>query len=221
MRRTAAIVLAASGPLCVGILRLLLPYYTASDSAATARAVAAHPGRESAVLWLGLIATVTLVPGLVEVRNRFPAGRFRTLSFGLTMLGYLTLPVLLIEDAVLWVAQSRGLNPALTGRLLDGLHPSYDVGLGVFILAHVIGTTLIGVLCLRRKVLPAPAAWALTISQPLHFTATVVLGSPQLDLVGWSLTAATMGMLAAQPAPDRDRQRNDSGELLRSPARSS
>jgi hypothetical protein len=203
MRRFAPIALAAVGPMCVGLLRLLLPYYTAADSTATARAVAAHPGRESAVLWLGLVATVTLVPGLVEVRNRFAPGRLRTWSFGLTTVGYLVLPVVLVADAVLWVGQHRGLQPAVTARLLDGLHPTYALGLGVFILAHVVGTTLIGVLTLRRRALPVPAAWALTISQPLHFVATVILGSPEVDFVAWSLTAVTMGMLADRVVSDR------------------
>lgn len=199
MKRLATIGLAVAGPISVGFLRLLLPYYTDPTSAASARSVAAHPGRESAVLWLGLVATVTLVPGLIAVRDRFGPARLRTWSFGLTTVGYLVLPVLLVGDAVLWVGQHESIGSATTGRLLDGLHPSYDVGLGVFVLAHVVGTTLIGVLCLRQRRLPAALAWALTISQPLHFTATVVLGSPATDLVAWVMTAAAMGALAASP----------------------
>ena len=177
MKRLPTIGLAVVGPLSVGFLRLLLPYYTEPDSVASARSVAAHPGRESAVLWLGLIATVTLVPGLFAVRDRFDPARLRSASFGLTVVGYLVLPVLLVGDAVLWAGQHEGLGATTTGHLLDGLHLSYDVGLGVFVLAHVIGTTLIGVLCLRQRRLPVALAWALTISQPLHFTATVVLGA--------------------------------------------
>lgn len=199
MSRAPRIALAAVGPLSVGVLRLLLPYYTDSSSAASARSVASHPGRESAVLWLGLLATVTLVPGLLAVRDRFAPARLRTWSFALTTVGYLVLPVLLVGDAVLWVGQHQALAAATTGGLLDGLHPSYDVGLGVFVLAHVVGTTLIGVLCLRQGLLPTVLAWALTISQPLHFTATVVLGSPVIDLVAWVMTAVTMAALAALP----------------------
>ena len=97
------------------------------------------------------------------------------------------------------VGQHQALAAATTGGLLDGLHPSYDVGLGVFVLAHVVGTTLIGVLCLRQGLLPTVLAWALTISQPLHFTATVVLGSPVTDLVAWVMTAVAMAALAALP----------------------
>ena len=204
MRKYAELALAVTGPLAVGVLRLLLPYYTAADSTATARSVAQHPGRESAVLWLGLIATCTLVPGLAAVRNRFAPGRLRTWSFGLATLGYLVVPVVLLGDAVLWVGQHQGLSPAATGRLLDGLHPSYGVGLGVFVLAHVVGVTLLGVLCLRGRVLPAWASWALVVSQPLHFLTTVFLGLAWVDLLAWVLTALAMGMLALKTPPVAD-----------------
>jgi hypothetical protein len=195
--RAPAIALAVFGPMCVGVLRLLLPYYTSPDSAAAARAVATHSGHESAVLWLGLAATLTLVPGLYAVRAALPPGRLSTVGFTLTLLGYLTLPVLLVADMVLWTGARQDLDPAATGTLLDGLHPAYGVGLAVFVAAHVLGTVLLGVACLRDHALPTALGWALTVSQPLHFFTTVFLGVPWVDLVAWSLTALAMGWLAA------------------------
>jgi hypothetical protein len=197
VNRATAIALAACGPVCVGLLRLVLPYYTSPDSAAAARAVATHSGHESAVLWLGLAATLTLVPGLYAVRDALPPGRLSTVGFTLTLLGYLTLPVLLIADMVLWTGAHQDLDPAATGTLLDGLHPAYGVGLAVFVAAHVLGTVLLGVACLRDHALPTSVGWALTVSQPLHFVTTVFLGLPWVDLVAWCLTALAMGWLAA------------------------
>ena len=199
--RVPAVVLAALGPVCVGLLRFTLPYYTASDSTATAHAVAAHPGRESAVLWLGLVATLTLVPGLYAVRSALPAGRLRSWAFGLTMLGYLSLPVVLVGDMVLWTAVMQGLDATTTAKLLDGLPPAYGVGIGVFVVAHVSGTVLLGVLCLRNRLVPLAVGWALTISQPLHFVTTVFLGLAWVDLVAWSLTALAVGWIAAVHSP--------------------
>jgi hypothetical protein len=196
MRRATGVALAVIGPAAVGILRLLLPYYTAADNTATARAVIDAPGRENAVLWLGLIATLTLVPGLYAAREALAPSRLRDWSFGLTLLGYLCLPIVLIGDALLWTAADHNLEPATIARLYGGLHPTYDIALGVFILAHVIGTTLIGVLCLRTNALPPLVAWLLTISQPLHFVTTVFLGLAWLDLIAWMLTALAMGWLA-------------------------
>ncbi|MEO5654065.1 MAG: hypothetical protein ABIN79_06155 [Marmoricola sp.] len=201
MSRPLRILLAVIGPVCVGALRFLLPYYTAPDSTSSARAVAAHLGQESAVLWLGLAATLTLAPGLYAVRDTLPTGRLRTWALGLVLIGYLSLPVVLVGDMVLWTGVQQGLDPARTGALLDGLHPAYGAGLGVFVVAHVLGTVLLGVLCLRGGVLPTALAWALTISQPLHFVTTVFLGLPWLDLIAWGLTAVAMGWLAAGAEP--------------------
>ncbi len=203
MNRAATFCLAVLGPASVAILRFLLPYYTATDSAASARAVAAHPGRESAVLWLGLVASLTLAPGLYAVRDRLPAGRLRPWAFGLTVVGYLSLPVVLVGDMVLWSATNAGLDADTTGSLLDGLHPVYGTGLGVFVVAHVIGTVLLGVHCLRTRVLPTAIGWVLTISQPLHFVTTVFLGLPWVDLVAWGMTALAMGSLAGVAHPMR------------------
>ena len=36
------------------------------------------------------------------------------------------------------------------------------------------------------------------MSQPLHFIATVILGSPQVDFVAWSLTAIGMAVVARE-----------------------
>lgn len=197
MKRPLAVALAACGPVSVGLLRFLLPYYTAPDSTSAAQSVATHSGPESAVLWLGLAATLTLVPGLYAVRDALPAGRLSTVAFSLTLVGYLTLPVLLIGDMVLWTGARQSLDPVTTGKLLDGLHPAYGVGLAVFVAAHVLGTVLLGITCLCGHALPTNLGWALTISQPLHFTTTVFLGLPWVDLVAWSLTALAMGWLAA------------------------
>ncbi len=204
MKRPLTVLLAVIGPMCVAVLRFLLPYYTATDSTASARAVVGHPGQQSAVLWLGLVATLTLVPGLYAVRGALPIGRLRAWAFNLTVIGYLSLPIVLSGDMVLWTGARQGIEPAVTGQLLDGLHPAYGVGLGLFVAAHVLGTVLLGVLCLRSRVLPSAVGWALAISQPLHFATTVFLGLAWVDLIAWSLTALAMGWLAAAPRIARD-----------------
>lgn len=206
MNRVSAIALAASGPACVGLLRFLIPYYTAPNSSAAAQAVAAHPERESVVLWLSLAAILTLAPGLYAVRHALPASRLSAVAFSLTLVGYLTLPVLLVEDMVLWTGAQQLLAPTTTGKLVDGLHPAFNVGVSVFIAAHVLGTVLLGVACLRGHALPTSVGWALLISQPLHFVTTVFLGRPWVDLVAWSLTALAMGWLAATSKVPRERQ---------------
>jgi hypothetical protein len=206
MSRRTALLLLPLGPLCVGFLRLLLPYYTAGDSTASARAVAAHPGRESAVLWLGMLAVLTLVPGIYAARSFLPQTRLRAWAVGLVVAGYLCLPALLAGDLILWLGADQGLDPQLTGKLIDAVHPSYDVSLGIFVVGHVIGTVLLGIACLRSGRLPAGICWALVVSQPLHFLTTVFLGLAWLDLLAWSLTALAMGTIAVALAQQPEEQ---------------
>ncbi|WP_344773332.1 hypothetical protein [Nocardioides panacisoli] len=174
----------------------MLPYYTASGNKEAAVDVAANPGTESLVLWFGLIAALTLVPGLYSIRDRMAPGRLRTTGFTLAVIGYLCLPGLLAVDLLLWVGTDQGLSTAIVADLADGVHPAALVATGLFVPTHIIGIVLIGVLALRSGHLPKPVAWLLVVSQPLHL-ASIILGLPALDLVAWSLTALGMAWLAA------------------------
>jgi hypothetical protein len=204
MKKAAIITLAAAGPMTVALLRFVLPYYTASDNREAAVDVGAHPGTESLVLWLGLIATLTLVPGLYAIRDRMPAGRLRATGFALAVIGYLCLPGPLGIDLLLWVGTDQGLPAGSVADLADGVHPAALVATGLFIPTHIVGIVLIGILALRNNLLPPAVAWLLIGSQPLHLAA-VILGMPTLDLLAWSSTALGMAWLAAT-LPQRDQE---------------
>jgi hypothetical protein len=195
MKRLALMLLPV-GPFCVAVLRFLLPYYTSDGNLATVRAVDAHPGRESAVLWLGLIALVTLVPGVITAATVLPASRLKSWALALSVPGYLCLGVLLAEDYLLWSGAHAHADPQEVAGLLHALHPSIYVGTAIFVVGHVVGTVLLGIALLRSGRVPAWAAWAVTVSQPMHFIAAVIVGSPTLDLVGWSLTGVGLAVVA-------------------------
>ena len=188
------------GPAAIAVLRLLLPYYTESDSAGMVAAVDAHPGRQSAVLWLAYIGILTLVPGLFAAARvcRDASPRLTTWALALSVPGYLSLGMLVGADHLLWSASDAGLSRADAVAVVDAGHPSIDVAIGVFVLGHVIGTALLGLALLRSGRIPAWAGWAIAVSQPLHFIATVILGSPQVDFVAWSLTALGMAVVARE-----------------------
>lgn len=197
MSRQLALLLLPVGPLAVALLRFLLPYYSATGNLASAQAVAAHPGRESAVLWLGLIAVLTLVPGVLLAAELLPATRLRTAALVLVVPGYLCLPALLTSDVILWTGAHLGLDPRQTGQILDGLHPSMGIALAIFIVGHVLGTVLLGVAYLRSGLIPAAVSWLLIASQPLHFVTTVFLHLAWVDLMAWTMTAFAMYVIAA------------------------
>lgn len=195
MKRVALLLLPI-GPMCVALLRFLLPYYTANNSLATVRSVYAHPARQSAVVWLGLIAILTLVPGVLAVASALPPSRLRSWAVGLSVPGYLCLGVLLAEDYLLSAGATAHTDAHRLAAQLDAMHPSFAVGTGIFVLGHVVGTVLLGIALLRSGRIPAWAAWTVICSQPLHFVAAVILGSPTLDLLAWSMTAVGMGAVA-------------------------
>jgi hypothetical protein len=198
-------VLMPVGPALVLLLRLLLPGFTADGATQSAEAVAQFPGRESAVLWLGYLATLTLVPGVIAAGGLARRGAPRLAAWAVALLvpAYLSMGALITGDAVLWSGHRAGLPAAATAAVYDHLHPSIGLAVGVFVLGHVVGTVLLGLALLRSRTIRAPFAWALTISQPLHFAAFVVLGIQALDVVAWGLT--TVGMAAAAVALVRGR----------------
>lgn len=193
------------GPAAIAVLRLILPYYTAGTPADTVAAVSADPGRQSLVLWLAYVAILTLVPGLVATAGicREGAPRLTTWALGLAVPGYLSLGMFVGSDHVLWSVTNAGLSGADAVAVLDAGHASIDVAIGVFVLGHVIGTVLLGLALRRSGRIPLWAAWAIIVSQPLHFVATVFLGSPQVDFVAWSMTAAGMVLVAREVLRDR------------------
>jgi hypothetical protein len=82
--------------------------------------------------------------------------------------------------------------------------PASGVGFGVFVLGHVIGMILLGAALWR--IIPRWASVALIVSQPLHFTAFVILGVQPLDGLAWGLTAVGFAAcsLAVLRTPDSE-----------------
>jgi hypothetical protein len=193
------------GPAAIAVLRLILPYYTEGDAASTIAAVDADPGRQSAVLWLAYIGMLTLVPGLIAAARicRDAAPRLTTWALGLAVPGYLSLGMFLGSDHLLWSVTDAGLSGADSVAVFEAGHLSIDVAIGVWVVGHVVGTVLLGLALLRSGRIPAWAGWAIAVSQPLHFVATVILGSPQVDFVAWSLTAVGMAFVAREVLKDR------------------
>jgi hypothetical protein len=187
------------GPLSIAVLRALLPYNT-TDSAATITAkVAAHQGTQNATLWLTLIAMITLVPGVIAV------GLLATRHA--RILGTWGMALAVASFSLLWATTSvdfaalagarSGIGAGTTTALLDNLNasPPMAVATTAFITGHILGTILIGIALLRARAIPAWAAWALTISQPLHFVFAVIAPVRALDAAAWGLT--TIGFAAA------------------------
>jgi hypothetical protein len=186
-RLLAALVLPI-GPLAVAGLRYLLPYFTASTPRETATDVLAAQGRQSSLLWLGLIATFTLLPGVLAVGRltRRGAPRMTAAAMLLVVPGYLALTYMIGSDLVLWTGAQAGLDASALADLADTVHPTSNVAAAVFVIGHVIGTVLLGLALLRSRTVPAWAAIVTVVAQPLHFVAFLILGNPTLDAAAWT-----------------------------------
>lgn len=196
-RLLAALILPI-GPLAVAGLRYVLPYFSATTPQETAASVIAAEGRQSVVLWLGLIAAFTLLPGVLAVGHltRRGAPKLTAAAMLLVVPGYLALTYMIGTDLVFWTGARAGLDASTLAELAGTVHPTSDIALGVFVLGHVIGTVLLGLAMLRSRTVPVWAAIVTAVSQPAHFVAFVILGSPALDCAAWTANGIAFAVAA-------------------------
>jgi hypothetical protein len=180
------------GPAAVAVLRYVLPYDTVDDSSTMVRKAIAEPGRASLVLWLGLVAVLTLVPAAYAVgrMTRLRAPQLTAAAMVLLVPGYLALGWLGAGDQLLWIGPEAGLTASEVTRLYDAAHPTTEIAGVFFVIGHVAGTILLGIALWRSQVVPRWAAVAVIVSQPIHVVAAVVVPNHTLDLIGWGLQAA-------------------------------
>lgn len=196
--RLAIALITPVGPLAAAVLRTVLPYDTTDSSDAIAAGVAGHEVAESAVLWLALVAMLTVVPGAISL-GVAAAGRrplLGTAALVLSVAGFSALPV--IPDAVALSGVQAGLPLSGVARLIDESQgqPAVLVGGVVFVLGHVLGVVLLGIALWRAGIVPGWAGAVLSVSQPLHFVFAVVAPNHLLDGCAWGLTAVGFAVAA-------------------------
>jgi hypothetical protein len=196
--RVLAAVILPIGPAAVAGLRFILPYTTSDDSTEAVRLVAAHQTAQSAVVWLGFLACLTLVPGVIfagRVVGR-ATPRLAAAATVLLVLGYLSMAWLTVGDAFVLFGIRQHLPEDSLAAMYESVHPAATVAGGLFVLGHVLGTILLGVGMLRGRVVPVWAAVATIAAQPIHFVAAVIVPSHPLDLFGWGLNAVGFAALS-------------------------
>ncbi|MEV4507490.1 hypothetical protein AB0K00_00835 [Dactylosporangium sp. NPDC049525] len=190
-RRVAAAVLLPLGPLSVAVLRGVLPYFGAGGNRETITQTAAHLGRQDAVLWLSVVALATLIPGTLAAgrlaQRRAPV--LTVLGVGLLVPAFAAL-FFFAGDPTIRALAGGTVDPDTATRVLDAqaaLAPVNAAGF-LFVAGHILGMILLGAALWRAHAIPAWAAVAVIVSQPLHL-ACVILGNQPLDAAAWGLTA--------------------------------
>ncbi|GIG56329.1 hypothetical protein Lfu02_07010 [Longispora fulva] len=198
VRRVGAAVLLPLGPLSIAVLRGVLPYFGTGDDQETITATAAHLGRQDAVLWLSVLALVTLIPSVLAA-GRLAQRRAPALTLaGLVLLvpAFAALPFFAVDPTVRVLA-SGTVDPRTAATLLtelSGLAPVAVAGV-IFVAGHVVGMVLLGAALWRSGAVPAWAAVAVLVSQPLHAVCTAA-GFQLLDACAWGLTALGFAVAA-------------------------
>lgn len=191
--RWVAAVLMPVGPAAVAVLRFVVPADPVGES------VAADPDNQRLILWCGLIAVLTLLPGaLAAVRLlRRHTPQLATWTAALLVPGYLGMTGLLAVDAAVLAGTNLGLSTGTVTELSSAVFalPTVNILLSLFIVGHIVGTLLLGIAAFRSRVISRPLAVALALSQFVHLGA-VIRGLPWLDLLAWGTTAVGMAALA-------------------------
>ena len=196
--RTIAAVLLPVGPAAVAVLRFVLPYETTDNSMEIVREVAAHQSTQSAVVWLGFVASLTLVPAVLAAAKVARSASPRLTAAAVTLLvpAYLSIAWLASSDAAVLFSVRHGLSLGDAADSYESLHPVVLIAGAVFVIGHVVGTVLLGCALWRGQAVPRVAALAVVVSQPLHFVAAVILASHRLDLFAWGLNAVGFAAVA-------------------------
>ena len=199
-QRVGLVAVVVLGPLSVTVLRAVLPYHAADDSATIATTVADHSTVQSLVLWLTLTAALTLVPAVITVgllAARHSRG-LATWGMALAVAGFSLLFATTVVDFTALAGAESGIGRDATTRLLDALTTSLTQTVAVtgFVVGHILGLVLLGAALLRGRVIPAWAAWALILSQPLHVVFAVIVPANTLDAAAWALTTIAFATAA-------------------------
>ncbi|MBA3339473.1 MAG: hypothetical protein H0T54_06995 [Geodermatophilaceae bacterium] len=199
-RAVALAVIAPIGPLAVAGIRAVLPYQTTDGNADIAAGIAANQSAESTVLWLGLLASLTLLVGVFVVSTVAVRGApvLGTIGAVLAFAGYSSLFfAILPPDMAGLAAVQAGADHATTTGILNQLaaHPAAAFATGAFVLGHILGTVLLGAAMWKGGLVPAWAALVLIVSQPFHLVFAVIAPNGLLDAAAWTLTA--IGFAAA------------------------
>jgi hypothetical protein len=194
-----ALVVAPLGPLAIAVVRAVLPTYTDDDPATVAAQVAAHPGAQSAVLWLTYLGLLTLPLSLLivarlAIRTRPVLG---TIGAVVSWVGFTSLFLIVANDQIALAGPTVDAPPSTIAALIGGVQslPAVSVATEVFVAGHILGTVLLGI-----AVWPAVPRWAaaaLIVSQPLHLLFAVVVPNHLLDGLAWGLTALGFAVAAA------------------------
>lgn len=197
----AAMVLA---PVSVWLVHLTIPVLKPASEVPGGEmiaGVAADPGSQRLTLAFSVAASILFplaVVGLMRlVSRRCPV--LGTVGGGMALVGWALLPFLVVGDAVAYEMSRLDPGSSQFAQLWDRLqeNPAVIVFTAVFVVAHVLGTALLGIGLGRGRLVPPWAAVAVVVGSLLHPVAIMAFVNRPLVLVAHALTIAGLASAAA------------------------
>jgi len=174
LSRVVAAALMPIGPACVAVIRLVIPDPD-------------QPGLDPAeviesmrlVQILGLPALFTLLPGIYAALHLTRRYRPHLTAWAAAFLipAYLGMAALGAIDYFTLAGHEVNLDPQTMTQVTDRLWALTAIPTTIFVIGHIIGTVLLGIIIFQAKLAPPWAAAMLTASQLLHFIA-IMTGLP-------------------------------------------
>jgi hypothetical protein len=193
-RRFWRVLLAVVAPLPALALAagaFLTPYPFEADAPAALAGAAADQDAMRIVVWLGLLAAMTLAPTTIAVAwvCRRHAPRLTAVGAVLSLAAFGATAALPNGELTALATVHHDLDRTVVVALDEAVwgQPTVVAALLIFLPGMVIGGILLGVALWRSRVAPRWMALALIVSAPLHLAPG--LGNNALAALSWALTA--------------------------------
>ena len=200
-RRWATAASMVTAPLGVAVIRGLIPYFNSTNGGAgQVAAYAVHPDLYPAIAVAGIVVAVTVWAAMQGVgrliQGRTP--RLALLATPLATAGWIMVVMLGTLDAVAYELAGSGIGTAPGGALLDRVDNDLytNLGFGIFVNGHLIGTLLLGIGLLVSRRIPWWAAAGVIVGDVLHPLSFLVFHIQLLDAVAYLLVTGGMAVAA-------------------------
>jgi hypothetical protein len=192
--RYAMVAGAFLAPLLIAISLLLSPIPPGVEGDDYVREFAAGIDSYPTAVWLGVLSSILLIPGMFGAAKVARAGK-PVLGFVAMVLAFvMALPIAGNTDDVTYAALKSGIDPAGTVKLVDTFEnglPSSALGFSFFL--GLIGLALLGVAALMGRSAPVWAGVALTIAPILVPVAWFASLPTIAAVIPWTLLALGLG----------------------------
>lgn len=213
-RRLASVFCLVAAPAVIVAAFVIAPFGNDETGKEIVSAVAANRWAYTVVPVVLTVGILLLIPAVVTAIGLAAAGApyLAYIGGGMAIAGYVALISTFAGPQAALALSGAGVPPDQAAAVVDKLLTDsavFNLLSVVFVVGHILGTTLLGIGLIRARVAAVWAGALVAVSQPIHLVAHIVESKP-LDLIAFTLLALGLWMVAvrvwrAAPSTSRDR----------------